>query len=79
LYYLQVFRPLGPLQLTEQQSELLMQMAPAGLQLLWQFGALLQSESAQSVKVSQSLSMPSLQFSVVGMQVEPARKGATEL
>src|SRR6185503_16671558 len=66
-----------PLHLFEQQSEFTLHDAPLGLQLLTQDGWLAQFESAQSVAPSQSLSMPSVQTSVVGVQVAP-RNGWTD-
>ena len=73
--YLQILRPLGPLHLLEQQSELDVQEAPAGEHR--QAGKLEQFGSAQSMRPSQSLSMPSLQTSVTGAQVPGSRKGFT--
>jgi hypothetical protein len=60
-----------------QQSALTVQELPTAPQPLTQFGAVEQFESAQSVAPSQSLSIPSLQTSVVGEQAVP-RKGETE-
>ena len=67
--YRQVLRPAGPLHLFEQQSEFTVQPPPTGVQ--GQDGDPTQFESAQSMAVSQSLSMPSLQISVDGTQVVP--------
>src|SRR5437867_13366677 len=68
--YLQVLRPAGPLHLLEQQSELFAHNAPPGLQA-GQDGDPAQFGSAQSIRLSQSSSMPSLQTSVVGTQPPP--------
>ena len=75
--YLQLFLPAGPVHLPEQHWEFAVQLAPLPPQE--QEGEPEQFESAQSVNPSQSLSTPSLQTSVEGTQVLPARKGATEL
>jgi hypothetical protein len=48
---------------------------PTGLQPLPHEGEPAQFESAQSTWLSQSLSIPSLQISVVGTQLDGARKG----
>ena len=77
-HYLQILLPERPLHLLEQQSEFTVHEAPAGLQLGEHAGLVLQFESAQSTRPSQSLSIPSVQTSVVGVQPDP-RKGSTEV
>ena len=64
--------------LFEQHSELLVQEAPEGLHVGVQKGDVAQFGSAQSTRPSQSLSIPSLQTSVTGVQVPGSRNGFTE-
>jgi hypothetical protein len=66
------------LQIIEQQSKSSEQMPFFGSQLELQLGSFLQSPSSQSMSLSQSLSLPSSQISVSGMQLAP-RNGATLL
>jgi hypothetical protein len=56
------------LQRPEQQAEPTEHEPPTGVHVCTQPGAPLQSASAQSTMRSQSLSMPSLQFSLAGGQ-----------
>src|SRR5437867_2060908 len=74
--YRQVLLPFGPLQLPEQQSALPAQLDPRARQLPPHAGSAAQSASAQSMSVSQSLSIPSAQTSADGVQAA-LRNGAT--